>query len=456
MTTCIDTIEIYYPLSQGEAGYVACRLDALTHAPSAGPRDQFLSTEQDNADNINVMEYDRFYRLIPGITRIKLLKIKEPWIINRAVYRFKIFIRIKPELLVTGVYSLQLFRCSPANYEALQEAYASAIWRLFPLAFDYSPLDGQLDAYTDSSPPSGAYVNQNLSRLPHLGLCRIERLDVTKDIVVADAARFVTLTKESFQDTRQLHMRTERRGKKRPYLVAESTSKAFKVYDKQQELAEKHTRSPNLPELLQQASNVVRIEYTLKKPDRETINSLFRLNIPKAPDKTSPGFLLCGLIPFLLNDYGDRLFCQVWQTHIGAAPWQSKYHIEKAIENSRVWPDTKELAKDVAYVISQKRSLNAGRAAFTEGVTIHGREILGTEEDFDKGIKTLRKIHVNPLRIPGRWNISRIEADFSLYRSVNVGPEHLPRRPGLPSARAEMYETIKTKLIEIYESYKPP
>ena len=93
---------------------------------------------------------------------------------------------------------------------------------------------------------------------------------------------------------------------------------------------------------------------------------------------------------------------------------------------------------------------------FTEGVTIHGRDIKGTEEEFDKGIKTLRKIHVNPLRIPGRWNISRIEADFRLYRSVNVGPEHLPRRLGIPSARAEIYETIKTKLKELYESYKPP
>ena len=454
MTTCIDTIEIVYPLSKVEAGYIACRLDALTHASDAEQRSHFLSTEPDD-DESYVLEYDRFYRFVPGITRIKLLKIKEPWIVNRPVYRFKIFIRIKPELLVTGVYSLQLFRCSPANYEALQEAYASAIWRLFPRAFEYEPLDGQLGTYDESPPPSGAYANQNLSRLPYLGLCRIERVDITKDIVVANAARFVTLTKESFQDTRQLHMKTEKR-KKRPYLIAESTSKAFKVYDKRQELAEKHTRSPNLSELLQQASNVVRLEYTIKKPDRETINSLFGLKIPKAPEKSSPGFLLCGVIPFLFNDYGDNLFCQVWLKHIGIAPWRSKYHIKEAIENSRVWPNTKELAKDVAYVISRKRNLNTGRGAFIEGVTIHGRDIQGTEEEFDKGIKTLRKIHVNPLRIPGRWNISRIEADFRLYRSVNVGPEHLPRRPGIPSARAEIYETIKTKLKELYESYKPP
>ncbi len=456
MTTCIDTIEIFYPLSQGEAGYIACRLDTLTHASDAEQRNRFLSTEPDDDDS-NVLEYDGFYRFITGITRIKLLKIKESWTVNRPVYWFKIFIWVKPELLVTGVYSLQLFRCSPANFEALQDAYAFAIWRLFPRAFDYRPLEGQLGTYSESFPPSEAYANQNLSRLPYLGLCRIERLDITKDIAVSDASCFVTLAKESYQNCRQLNIKAEKHGKKRPYLVAENTGRAFKVYDKQQELAEKHTRSPNLQELLQQAEGVVRLEYTIKKPDRETINGLFGMHIPKTPRRTSPGFLQCGLIPFMFNDYGDRLLLQVWQTHIGMAPWQSKYHIKKAVKNSRIWPETKELAMDVAYVISRKRSLNEAKAAYVAGVEIHGKRYQGTERDFDKGVKILRKLGLNPLRIPGRWNTSYIEADYRSYRSVNEGPDHLPRnRPGITSAQADIYQFVKTKLIEIYNSYKPP
>ena len=189
MTTCIDTLEISYPLSHHEISYVSCRLDALTHASDEALRNRFLSTDP-VYDNNNVMEYERFYRFMPGITRIKLLKYRKEWAVRQVSYAFKIFLWLKPELLVTGQYTLQLFRCSPANYLALQEAYAAAIYELFPLAFEYAPLDPQLGTYPEAFHPSGAYINQNLSRLPYLGLCQIERLDVTKDILVGDAAQF--------------------------------------------------------------------------------------------------------------------------------------------------------------------------------------------------------------------------------------------------------------------------
>ena len=174
--------------------------------------------------------------------------------------------------------------------------------------------------------------------------------------------------------------------------------------------------------------------------------------------RSSPAYIQCGLIPFLFDDgYGDQLLLKVWQEHIGTDPWQSKYHIADAIKNSRLWPGTKKLAEDVAYVISRKRNLNEGRAAYIAGVDIHGRKIKGTAEEFDKGIKTLRKLGLNPFRIPGRRNLSRMEADFRKYPTVNVGPNHLPRnRPGVSSAQAEIYHFVKTKLIKIYKSYKPP
>lgn len=90
-----------------------------------------------------------------------------------------------------------------------------------------------------------------------------------------------------------------------------------------------------------------------------------------------------------------------------------------------------------------------------KGVTIHGRKIKGTIGGFDKAVKFIKKLGVQPFRIPGRWNIARIEADYRMYPSVNEGSDHLTRiRPGIPSASAEIYETIKTKLKEIYESYK--
>ena len=450
MTTCIDTVEIYYPLSQYEARYVSYQLDALTHATDDGPRTRFLSTNPYDEDS-NVLVYERFYRFIPGITRIKLVKIRQKWIIKQEIYSFKIFFWLKPELLITGRYSLQLLRCSPANFFALQAAWASAIWRLFPRCFDYAPLDPQLEAYPEGLPPSGAYVNQNLSRLNQLGLCRIERLDVSCDIKVPDAALFEELAMKSFQNGRQLEQ------KEKPYLLAESPSRAIKAYDKQKEIREQHTRSPNLEELLHQAESVIRIEYSIKKPDRETLRSLFGLTIPAAP-RSSPAYIQCGLIPFLFDDgYGDLLLLKVLQEHIGTDAWQSKYHIADAIKNSRLWPGTKKLAEDVAYVISRKRNLNEGRAAYIAGVDIHGRKIQGTAEEFDKGLKALRKLGLNPFRIPGRRNISRLEADYRKYPTVNVGPNYLPRnRLGISSAQAEIYQFVKTKLIKIYKSYKPP
>ena len=68
MTTCIDTLEISYPLSH-DISYVSYRLDALTHASDEAPRNRFLSTDPEDDSN-NVMEYERFYRFMPGITRI--------------------------------------------------------------------------------------------------------------------------------------------------------------------------------------------------------------------------------------------------------------------------------------------------------------------------------------------------------------------------------------------------
>ncbi len=451
MTTCIDTLTIYYPLSQFEASYVAYRLDALTHATDDGPRTRFLSTNPED-DGSNELKYERFYRYVPGITQIRLFKFREKWIIRQDVYRFKIFFWLKPELLITGTYSLQLLRCSPANFFALQGAWATAICELLPRVFRFAPLDPQLETYANEPVPPGAYANQNLARLGYIGLCRIERCDISADIVVGDAGRFEELARKSYQDSRQLKL------KKKPYMLADNTVKTFKAYDKQKELREQHTRSPNLPELLQDAEDVIRIEVSIKNPDRDTLKSLFGLNIPAAP-KASPANLLCGLIPFMFaqSSWGDSLMLQLWQEHIGIAPWLSKYYVNKAIEDSRAWLETKRLAKDVSYVISRKRSLNEAREAYVKGVKIHGKLIKGTGAEFDKAIRFLRKIGVQPFRIPGRWNISRIEADYRMYPSVHVGFNHLPRnRPGIPSATAEIYQFVKTKLIEVYNSYKPP
>ena len=451
MITCIDTLTIYYPLSQFEASYVSYRLDALIHAADDGSRTRFLSTNPED-DGSNELKYERFYRYVPGITKIRLFKYREKWIIRQDVYRFKIYLWLKPELLITGIYSLQLFRCSPANYYSLQEAYAAAICELFPRAFDYAPLDPQLGTYADEPVPSGAYANQNLTRLGYIGLCRIERLDISADIVVGDAGRFEELARKSYQNSRQLKL------KKKPYMLADNTVKTFKAYDKQKELREQHTRSPNLPELLQDSEDVIRIEVSIKNPDRDTLKSLFGLNIPAAP-KASPANLLCGLIPFMFaqSSWGDSLMLQLWQEHIGIAPWLSKYYVNQAIENSRAWPETKKLAKDVSYVISRKRSLNEARETYVKGVEINGKLIKGTNAEFDKAVRFLRKIGVQPFRIPGRWKISRIEADYRIYPSVHVGFNHLPRkRPGIPSATAEIYHFVKTKLIKIYNSYKPP
>ena len=450
MITCIDTLTIYYPLSQFEVSYVAYRLDALTHAEDEGPRTRFLSTNPEDEDS-NELKYERFYRYVPGITQIRLFKYREKWIIRQDVYRFKIYLRLKPELLITGIYSLKLFRCSPANYYSLQEAYAAAICELFPRAFSYAPLDPQLGTYADEPIPSEAYDNQNLTRLGYIGLCRIERLDISADIVVGDADRFEELARKTYQDSRQLKL------KKKSYMLADNTVKTFKVYDKQKELREQHTRSPNLPALLQDATDVIRIELSIKNPDRDTLKSLFGLNIPAAP-RASPANLLCGPIPFLFEQSGwaDKLMLQLWQDHIGIAPWLSKYHVNQAIENSRAWSETKRLAKEVVSVISRKRSLNEAREAYTKGVNIHGKRIKGTGAEFDKAVRFLRKIGVQPFRIPGRWKISRIEADFRMYPSIHVGFNYLPRkRLGVSSATAKVYQFVKTKLVEIYKSYRP-
>jgi hypothetical protein len=426
----------------------------VTHAKDEGLRRRFLSTDPDDPKSINELVYERFYRFYRGITEIKLLKLREKWIINRPVYHFKIFFRLKPELLVTGEYNLQLFRCSPANYQCLQEAYGCAILFLFPRAIDYAPMDPQLETYLEGYPPSGAYANQNLSRLVHLGLCQVQRVDIATDFLVPDPVRFQELAKKSFRNNRQLKLIN----KKKPYLQAANTAKAFKAYDKHKELREQHTRSPNLSELLQDADGVVRIEISIKEPDRATINSLFGLNIPATPDRESPPYLKCGLIPFFFDEgWGDRLILQLWQQHIGTEPWVSRYHINEAIDNSRAWPKTKQLAKEVTYVISRKRNLNEAKAAYIQGVEIYGKLYKGTAEDFDKAVAFIRALGVQPFRIPGRWNLSRMEADFRLYPSVHVGFNHLPQnRPGIPSATAEIYQSIKTKLVEIYESYKPP
>lgn len=447
MTTCIDTFEMSYVLTQQEAAYAAFRLDAVTHAEDEEQRSRFLSTAD---EEINVLEYERFYRVVPGITRIKLLKYRKKWVVRQVLYGFKVSFWLKPELLVTGRHNLQLFRCSPVNYFALQEAWAAAIYELFPRAFDFAPIDPQLGTYPDGFPPPGAYVNQNLSRLPYIGLCtKIERLDITKDILVGDAARFAELARKSYQNNRQLKL------KKKSYLLADNTVKTFKTYDKQKELREQHTRSPNLQELLQDAEGVIRIEVTIKEPDRDTLKNLFGMDIPAVPNN-APANLKCGLIPFLFEgSWGDRLMLQLWQQHIGTAPWLNKYYLNKTIDESRAWAETKELAKEVAYVISRKRSLNEAREAYIHGVNIHGRYIQGTAKDFDKAVKFLRKIGVQPFRIPQRWKVSRMEADFRLYPSVHEGFNHIPRnRPGIPSARAGIYQFVKTKLIEIYKTYK--
>jgi hypothetical protein len=147
---------------------------------------------------------------------------------------------------------------------------------------------------------------------------------------------------------------------------------------------------------------------------------------------------------------------QLWKQHIGTEPWRSRYHINQAIENSRAWAETKQLAKEVTYVISRKRRFNDAKTAYVNGVEINGKTYKGTAANFDKAVAFLRSLGVQPFRIPSRWNLSRMEADFRLYPSIHVGFNHLPRKvPGIPSATAEIYHFVKTKLVEVYKSYKP-
>ena len=234
--------------------------------------------------------------------------------------------------------------------------------------------------------------------LPPLPYQRFKVVLYFERVVVEDAARFEEIVRKSYQNNRQLKLKQQ---KKKTYLLADNGSKTFKAYDKRQELAEKHTRSPNLPEMLQEADGVIRIELSIKKPDRDTLKSLFGLTIPVAP-KNAPAYLKCGLIPFFYetSDWGDRLMLKLWQQHIGTEPWLNRHYINKAIDNSRAWPETKKLAKEVTFVISRKRSLSEAREAYVQGVDIHGRHYKGSAEDFDKAVRFLRKIGVQPFRIP--------------------------------------------------------
>ena len=108
------------------------------------------------------------------------------------------------------------------------------------------------------------------------------------------------------------------------------------------------------------------------------------------------------IFQLVLKEWKNQLKPSIYQHHIGTVPWVSKYHVNQAIEKSHAWQETKKLAKEVSYVISHKRNLNEAKDAFVEGVKIHGREIKGTVDGFNKAVKFIKKLGVQPFRIPGR------------------------------------------------------
>ncbi len=479
----IHTFTIYFPLNRQSAGYCVTNLNRIAreYAPQNGRvRYHSDAVVREYLDgDLNTLNYSMEF-LYLGLHQIKFTKKR----MTDRYTSYYIYFRIEPEVFISRQYSLNLFQCNENNYDALQSRFGEVAYRLFPRAIEHRPIEESIiDCLTAEERrylrrlEEGYYLQQldreelelyrmrHLFSLLYLGLAKISRVDYTADFYCDHPGLYMELAQKSYVDNKT---------KKRKVHLEKGTSLAayyknvdgFLIYNKQKKyMLADYDDKPNIDELRQAAANIMRVEYVFESRDRRTQLKFTKLCLPRRGAVTYVStYSLCGMMPYIIQDLGASRLRDNYYAHIGGGQWMSDYHwYDCTLAKSDLTEKMKRRLYKLAYLISEVRHLGRSKDAFIQGRDIQryrgsgSLHIQGNGNTFDRYVKKIRSLGLQPLRIPDNRGVTHVSSEYDDFTFVDLGVENHVIADWLPERDEDYpnYASMVADLKALYNQRKP-
>lgn len=270
---------------------------------------------------------------------------------------YGIQVHVDLQWIMTNEYSNTLFTPSNDNNKALLNAFALAIYKLFPDIHKYRPLvsmrldekllphlpvstnelievtDDDEDVFLVSSSESiDADHGSNIGCLPYMPLWKVKRIDASCNIRVEDKQLFLKLCRASFLDGKLV---LEPQKYDNNNIIAKSKGRkktiTMTIYDKEEEIlkyinqpGQKWRRCLLTPDI----SDVVRYEIAVQ-PYHKWIFA----HCNTEEKKVAAFEDIYGILPFLDNDFSIILLDDYFINHIGRADWYNREQLQHLLSS---------------------------------------------------------------------------------------------------------------------------
>lgn len=270
---------------------------------------------------------------------------------------YGIQVHVDLQWILTNEYSNTLFTPSNDNNKALLNAFALAIYKLFPDIHKYRPLvsmrldekllphlpvsTNELIEVTDDDEDvflvsASEYIDSdhgsNIGCLPYMPLWKVKRIDASCNIRVEDKQLFLKLCRASFLDGKLV---LEPQKYDNNNIIAKSKGRkktiTMTIYDKEEEIL-KYINQPGqkwrkcllTPDII----DVVRYEIAVQ-PYRHWIFAHCNVDEKKVAAFED----IYGILPFLDNDFSIILLDDYFINHIGRADWYNREQLQHLLSS---------------------------------------------------------------------------------------------------------------------------
>lgn len=285
---------------------------------------------------------------------------------------FYLKIVVNPRVMLEQRATVELFDCTVASIETFNEVFDQELSILMSTKFE----------------PANKWS--------------VQRIDYAIDIHTEHASRYVSLAKRAKYPKAYID-RIDEPGSF--YLECDSVTLNF--YDKYDEFAKKRKNIPDYNRLLNEASNIFRLE--VQCTGSKLFSIMDKLNLPDI-----------NLGGFLNPDIAQHVVRYHYGTTIGYSDYYSLELAGQYIANTTWRTDKKAEIYKLLRLIAQEGSLPVAQETYYNGTTIQetGEWIQGARRTFYEYMASCRKANINPITIPTEWGINFLENGMNVSGSI--------------------------------------
>jgi hypothetical protein len=273
---------------------------------------------------------------------------------------FYLKVVVNPQVMLEQRATVELFNCTVASIEKFNEIFDQELGILTSTVFESA---------------------NNWA---------VQRIDYALDINTEYPSQYVSLAKRVKYPKAYIEYINEPGSF---YVKCDSVTLNF--YDKYDEFAKKRKNIPDFNRLLNEASNIFRVEVQCTSSKLFSIMNKFNL-----PDINLGGFLN--------SDIAQHVVQYHYGTTLGYCDYYSLESVEQYIASTTWRKDKKTEIYKLLRLIAQERSLLIAQETYYKGTTLKetGEWVQGSRRTFYDYMASCKKMNINPIIIPTEWGIN--------------------------------------------------